>query len=155
MKEAGRGAGLVKYFCVTLAENFILCIIYPVNNILQCRCRRFKGTTKPNSHLALEGRVCVCVCVLRTSVRVCEACVWVRFPLANNLSWFVSWAAPNAFSFLLFKIWFVSATTWTHTHKKPPPLHTQSQIVLKESQRSLQTNKKAGESGGSGAGLGK
>lgn len=33
--ERGCGAQLAKYFCVTLAENFILCIIYPVNNILQ------------------------------------------------------------------------------------------------------------------------
>lgn len=67
--ERGCGAQLAKYFCVTLAENFILCIIYPVNNILQFFCplqrRTEPGITKAKSHLAATACAAyVCVCGL-------------------------------------------------------------------------------------------
>lgn len=68
--ERGCGAQLAKYFCVTLAENFILCIIYPVNNILQFFCCRLQpnaaskaGITKAKSHLAASAcQPCASVC---------------------------------------------------------------------------------------------
>lgn len=70
--ERGCGAQLAKYFCVTLAENFILCIIYPVNNILQFFCCRLQpkpaskaGITKAKSHLAAPAcQPCASVCGL-------------------------------------------------------------------------------------------